>query len=148
MLPCEVTSPQQPAGMGPPQTLPTGKRGLWAAAGVGMGLGWDWNEVGTGTTLLNEGLMRVLHWHNSSGWDLPWRADAHPSPGWNSSWSQACPNLSKAAPACCGMSTKSRVGLVDGPRGSQEFPQCLPKKWPLPTGSLPLERLGGNGHLP
>lgn len=33
---------------------------------------------------------------------------------------------------------------MDGPQGSQEFPQCLPKQWPLPSGSLPLERLSGD----
>lgn len=106
MLPCEVTSPQQPAGMGPPQTLPTGKRGLLAA-------GRSWDGVCEGSALaqlLWMGLVRVPHWHNSSGWDLPWRADAHPSPGWNSSWSQACPHLSEAAPVCCGMSTRTRLG--------------------------------------
>lgn len=44
MLPCEVTSPQQPAGMGPPQTLPTAKRGLWAA-------GRSWDGVGEGSAV-------------------------------------------------------------------------------------------------
>lgn len=111
-----------------------------------MGLGWGWDEVGTGTTLLNEGLVRALHWHNSSGWDLSQRADAHPSPGWKSSRSQAPPNLPKAAPACCGMSTNPGLGC-GWPSEEPGIPPLSSQAVASSRWLLPLERLSGNGDI-